>query len=211
MLPRQPLTDLFGLLRHGQTVWNTEKRIQGSGNSPLTPEGVASCREWGHFLSTQSITWQRIIASPLQRTMETAELVNEALGLPVHHDEKVREMHWGEWEGLTLEQIKSNWPGTLEELIQDGWNFRPPEGESRKEMLQRVTASCEENRARWPNENLLVISHLGVIKSLLYHADGRSYLPEEPRIIYSNRFHILHFCDGTFSVTNRNITLPDKS
>ena len=211
MSPPQPSTDLFGLLRHGQTIWNREKRIQGSGNSPLTPEGVASCRKWGHFLSTQPITWHRIIASPLQRAVETAELVNETLGLPIHRDEKIREMHWGQWEGLTLDQIKSTWPGKVEELIQLGWDFRPPGGESRKELLQRVLSSCEQNSTRWPNDNLLVISHLGAIKSLLYHVEGRDYLPKEPKILYNNRFHILHYCNGTFSVTNKNITVPDNS
>ncbi len=205
----QSHSTIFGLLRHGQTVWNKERRIQGSGNSDLTPEGITSCRSWGQHLSTSEITWHRIIASPLQRARETAQLVNEALQLPIESDEEIREQHWGKWEGLTLEQIKSDSPGKLEELIHRGWNFRPPGGESRRELIDRVLASLRASSNRWPGENLLIISHLGVIKSLLYFIEGRNYLPEEPRIVYKNRFHTVGHTNGMFSILRKNITLPD--
>ena len=204
----QPPTTIFGLLRHGQTVWNKEKRIQGSANSALTREGIASCRNWGHFLSTSQTTWQRIIASPLQRARDTAELVNEALQIPIEHDDEIREQHWGDWEGLTLEQIKSDSPGKLKELMHLGWDFRPPGGESRRELLERVLTSLKKSSTRWPAENLLIISHLGVIKSLLYFTEGRNYLPQEPKIVYKNRFHTIGYQDSAFSIISRNITVP---
>ncbi len=204
----QPTT-VFGLLRHGQTVWNKEKRIQGSGNSALTREGIGSCRNWGHLLSGSPTSWQRIIVSPLQRARDTAVLVNETLQIPIEHDDGIREQHWGDWEGLTLEQIKADSPVKLQELMKLGWDFRPPGGESRRELLQRVLASLKKHSDRRPGENLLIISHLGVIKSLLYFTEGRNYLPEEPKIIYKNRFHIIGYQDCTFSIISRNITLAD--
>jgi broad specificity phosphatase PhoE len=205
----QPPTTIFGLLRHGQTVWNKEKRIQGSTNSALTSEGAASCRNWGQFLSTSQTAWQRIIVSPLQRARDTAQLVNEALQIPIEHDDEIREQHWGDWEGLTLEQIRTDSPGKLQELTQLGWDFRPPGGESRRELLQRVLASLKKNSARWPRENLLIISHLGVIKSLLYYTEGRDYLPQEPKIVYKNHFHTLGYQGSALSIIRRNISLPD--
>ncbi len=207
--PQSPAT-IFGLLRHGQTIWNKEKRIQGSSNSPLTPEGTAASRRWGRYLAAERTPWQRIIVSPLQRAQETARLVNETLQIPIMSDEGIREQHWGAWEGLTLEQIKGNSPGKLEELIQHGWNFRPPGGESRTELLQRILCSLSDARDRWPGENLLIISHLGVIKSLLYHIEGRGYLPEEPKIMYNNCFHTIGYRDSSFSILSRNITVPDN-
>ncbi len=202
-------TTVFGLLRHGQTVWNVEKRIQGSGNSELTPEGISASRMWGRYLLTYGTDWNRIIVSPLQRARETAELVNEALQLPLQVDEGIRELNWGEWEGRTIDEIKRDNPGQLEELLHHGWEFRPPGGESRKELLDRVLASLRENSDRWPKENLLIVSHLGVIKSLLYFMDGRNYLPQEPKIVHKNRFHTIALQQNTFSIISQNITLPD--
>ncbi len=207
----QPIASIFGLLRHGQTVWNKEKRIQGRGDSPLTAEGRASCRKWGRYLGTSGTTWQRIIVSPLQRARETAKLINETLQIPIAYDEGIREQDWGNWEGRTLEQIKRESPGELEELTHLGWNFRPPGGESRKELLHRVLASLKRSGAQWPGENLLVISHLGVVKSLLYYIEDRDYLPEEPRIIDNNRFHTIGYRDNRFSILSRNITFTDNS
>lgn len=209
MTSPQPAKTIFGLLRHGQTLWNKEKRIQGSTNSALTGEGIVSSRNWGHFLSTSQTTWHRIIVSPLQRARDTAKLVNEALQIPIEHDDEIREQHWGDWEGLTLEQIRTDCPEKLRELLGLGWDFRPPGGESRRELLERVLASLKKNSSRWPAENLLIISHLGVIKSLLYFTEGRDYLPQEPKIVYKNRFHILGYQDSAFSIISRNITLPD--
>jgi len=200
---------LFGLLRHGQTLWNAEKRIQGSGNSELTPAGIAASRMWGRYLLTSGTDWNRIICSPLQRARETAELVNEVLQLPLQQDEGIREQNWGDWEGRTIEEIKRDNPGQLHALVRDGWEFRPPGGESRSELLARVLDSLRNSSVRWPQENLLVISHLGVIKSLLYHIDGRNFLPQEPKIVHKNRFYTIGLRQNTFSIINRNITLPD--
>lgn len=206
--PALPSNNL-GLLRHGQTVWNREKRIQGSGNSPLTAKGITSCRAWGTLLSKSS--WNRIIVSPLQRTQHTAELVNESLQLPIEIDTQIREQNWGAWEGLTLDQVKSTYPGALETLVQCGWEFRPPEGESRKELLDRVLTSLKGHCKHRPGENFLLITHLGVIKSLLYFIEGRDYLPEEPKIVHNNRFHTICYRDETFSILESNLTLPEKS
>ena len=211
MQTSQPIATVFGLLRHGQTVWNREKRIQGRGNSPLTAEGIASCRQWGRYLAASGTTWQRIIVSPLQRARETAKLVNEALQIPIACDEGIREQDWGNWEGRTLDQIKTDSPGKLEELIHLGWDFRPPGGESRKDLLHRVLASLQRSNAQWPGENLLIISHLGVVKSLLYYIEDREFLPEEPRIIDNNRFHTIGYRDNRFSILSRNVTFMDNS
>lgn len=199
---------LFGLLRHGKTVWNVEKRIQGSGNSALTAEGIATCEQWAQFLSTMSPKWSRIVVSPLQRTLDTAAIVNKWLNLPIHQDDGLREQNWGLWEGLTLPEIKTSFPEELEKRIMRGWDFRAPKGESRKEVLKRTTSSLKENSAKWPGENLLLITHLGVIKSLLYYVEGRDFLPEEPKIVWKNRFQTISSTDGNLAIVKKNISLP---
>ena len=206
-----PLQKTFiGLLRHGETVWNREKRIQGSGNSPLTAEGIAMSRAWGQHLITGSTKWNRIVTSPLLRAVETAELVNESLQLPLMTDQTLREKDWGRWEGLTLMQIKQNYPELLETLTTHGWEFKPPGGESRRAALTRVLGGLQTLRQRFAGENLLLVSHLGVIKSLLYHIEGRDFLPSEPKILYKNRFHIISHENNGYSIVSKNMRLPGQ-
>lgn len=210
MVPATTQPTRFGLLRHGKTTWNEEKRIQGSGNSALTEKGVADSRKWARFLTTVPIVWHRLLVSPLQRTIDTAEIINERLGLPLHLADGFREMDWGEWEGLTLEEIRTVSHHDFIERIRCGWDFRPPGGESRREVLQRVTLSLQEQVTRWPEENLLVITHLGVIKALLYHIEQREFLPEEPKILWKNRFHIISSSDGRLTLEQSNMSLPEQ-
>ncbi|MGB3223893.1 MAG: histidine phosphatase family protein, partial [Desulforhopalus sp.] len=74
---RQESSTLFGLLRHGQTEWNTQKRIQGSGDSPLTANGKEKTALWANFLKNDH--WDRIIASDLGRVRATVDILNQKL------------------------------------------------------------------------------------------------------------------------------------
>lgn len=199
----------FGLLRHGKTVWNLEKRIQGSGNSPLTTEGISECRRWATYLSTSSPPWQHLLVSPLQRTVETAHILNEKLQLPIYLEEGLREQDWGLWEGLTVQDIKRSFPGELEKRVKHGWNFRPPEGECRQEVLERATGAIRIHSDRRPGENILIVTHLGVIKSLLYSIEGREFLPREPKIVWKHSFHIISCFKDNLTVEESNINLPE--
>lgn len=199
----------FGLMRHGKTTWNAEKRIQGRGNSPLTQEGVTTCRAWAAFLAARVPYWHRLVVSPLQRAIDTAHILNAELALPIDIETGFREQNWGQWEGLTVEDIKENFPGELERRVQGGWDFRPPGGESRLEVLQRVLETTQLQASQWPGQNLLVVSHLGVIKGLLYHIENREYLPAEPKIIWKDRFHIMGHSDSDLWLERTNISLSD--
>ena len=205
----EPFTT-FGLLRHGQTVWNLEKRIQGSGNSALTPEGIESSRTWGRWLATGSTQWQRIIVSPLQRARETAEIINKSLQLPIKIVDGLREQSWGQWEGLTIDEIKTDYAEELQKQIQRGWLFRPPEGESREDVQQRARAALEAECAENMSEHILVITHLGVIKSILYWIEDKDYLPENPQVGHKNRFHLVGRRNNHFSIVKRDIPLQDR-
>lgn len=179
----------FGLIRHATTLWNEEKRIQGQQDSPLSDKGRAMATAWGKQL--QDTGWQRILSSNLGRTVETAELVNRALHLPLHQDTRLREQDWGTWTGKTLADLKQNEGTALQEQVQRGWDFLPPQGESRRTVLKRSLAALNDAAARWPEEKILVICHEGVIKCLLYHLLGREFLPEEPPAVKKSHLHLL--------------------
>jgi probable phosphoglycerate mutase len=187
-------TTRFGLIRHAQTVWNREKKIQGHSDSPLTEYGEKQASNWGRILS--QILWDRILASDSGRALTTAELINSSLKLPLNIDARFREQDWGRWVGKTVTQIKKDEPHVLDDQINAGWDFRPPGGESRRGVLKRSREALSEAAEKYPGEMLLVVAHEGVVKGLIYHLCGRDYLPGEPAILKTHQLHWLAFRDS---------------
>ncbi len=171
----------FGLIRHGRTVWNEEHRIQGRLDSPLSTAGLKAARRWGEELARFS--WRRILASDLGRVRQTVTEINRSLGLTVHFDPRLREQDWGRWSGLTFTELHERHQEELQRQVAAGWDFRPPGGESRREVLARAEAALADGCRQWPGEQVLVVCHEGIIKCLLYHLRGRRFLPGEPRLL----------------------------
>jgi len=179
----------FGLIRHAQTVWNREKKIQGHSDSPLTAQGKLQASRWGKMLVPFS--WNRILASDTGRALATAEIINAHLKIPLTVDSRLREQDWGHWVGKTISQIEEEMPLAVDTQVNAGWRFCPPGGESRRSVLKRSQKALQEAAARHPGEILLVVTHEGVVKSLIYHLCGRKFLPGEPAILESYRLHWL--------------------
>ena len=179
----------FGLIRHAQTVWNQEKRIQGHSDSPLTADGERQASSWGQSLS--QFPWDRILASDTGRALATAERINADLKIPLAIDSRLREQDWGQWVGKTVTQIEAEAPQVLDNQINAGWDFCPPGGESRHSVLKRSQKALQEAAERYPGDILLVVTHEGVVKSLIYHLCGRKFLPGEPAMLKSNQLHWL--------------------
>ena len=185
----------FGLIRHAQTVWNREKKIQGHCDSPLTPEGKRQASRWGMILD--QFSWNRLLASDTGRALATAKIINASLKLPMAIDSQLKEQDWGRWVEKTIPQIEAEDPQALDEQIHAGWDFCPPGGEDRKSVLARSQRALQEAFVKWPGENILVVTHEGVIKSLVYHLSNRKFLPTEPALLKSYRLHwMVHNRDG---------------
>jgi broad specificity phosphatase PhoE len=204
--PSLPIFD-FGLLRHGETVWNSEKRVQGHGDSPLTDLGRARIEQWGRFLTRCG--WQAIVCSDLGRVRETVAILNRFLQLPVHEDQRLREQHWGEWEGLKVAEVYRDHTAVLDRESARGWDFRPPGGESRREVRDRVLAALDAARAMVKGEKILVVCHLGVIKCLLYSAAGCSFRPDENITFDKGCLHHLHYRQGDYHLGPLDIHLGE--
>jgi broad specificity phosphatase PhoE len=157
----------FGLVRHAVTEWNANRRIQGHSDSPLTNFGKKQAEAWGKCLS--GIRWNRILSSDLGRTRKTAELINQSLHVPIELDAGLREMNWGQWTGKTMAQVRNEYADLLARQITDGWTFCPPEGESYENAWNRGREALTAAADSWPGENILVITHEGMIKCLMYH------------------------------------------
>jgi probable phosphoglycerate mutase len=149
------------LLRHGETEFNIENRLQGQQDSPLTTRGQSQARGHGALLKTlidEPAAW-RVVASPLGRTMHTARLACAELGLPetaIETDPRLMEIAYGVWESLTYDEIETRYPDEWAERERDRWGFVVPGGESYEMVAARVGNFLDEARG-----NTIVVSHGG--------------------------------------------------
>ncbi len=201
-MPNSPVTT-FGLLRHGETVWNTEKRIQGSSDSPLTKNGKENVARW--IPTLQEYKWDRIIASTLPRVQQTVEIINNALKIPITFLPELQEQDWGQWEGKKLTSISAHQSDELKKQQMSGWKFRPPGGESREEVLTRVSETLFQTSLSCAGQQILVVSHQSVMKCILYSILGREFLPHEKKSIHKNMFHLIQCNNRDLNIVKTNI------
>ena len=201
---------VLALLRHGKTMWNEEGRIQGRKNSPLSEKGSKQVHDWGKFIGDHTI--DQIIASDLGRVQETVAIIRQYCNpVPVEWTKKLREQAWGEWEGKTFHDLKNEHPEELAAQIRAGWDFRPPGGESRYEVLQRSLPVIQDILQQYPGKRVLVVSHEGIVKSLIYHLAGRAFLPEEKKLLQKRQLHLLIGSGAELSLGPLNIFPNSKN
>ncbi len=201
-MPSEATTTRFGLIRHAETFWNREKKIQGHHNSALTAEGQQDADHWGRRLSR--LPWNQIISSDLGRAVETATRINRYLQIPVEYEPRLREQNWGQWTGKTIAQIQHEAPEVLQKKIKAGWKFCPPEGEERLAVWQRSHSALIAAATKWCGQTILIVTHEGVIKSLIYRLFNRRYVPQEPALIKSRHLHWLISSDGELQIERIN-------
>jgi len=131
------------IMRHGQTEWNRDGKQQGRQNSPLTEEGVQQAGLIAEKAASFQI--QRLFTSPLGRALESAKIVGQAIGLEPVIDERLKESCFGLCEGLTRQQIDARFPDFWAAREESKWTTRWPDGESYKDVYQRVSYFAEEH------------------------------------------------------------------
>jgi probable phosphoglycerate mutase len=187
----------ISLVRHGQTDWNLAKRIQGSSDIPLNQTGRGQAQTTG--LALAGGRFDGIYASPLSRALETARIIAGHVGLgEPGRLPAVAERHYGEAEGLTGEQILERWP--------DG--VAVPGRETRDEVVARALPALERLGEEHPGENLIVVSHGGVISSLVRHVTDHA-LPKPGELIPNGSVHRFLYEDGRLSLDRFNLGPED--
>ena len=192
----------FGLVRHAETIWNRERRIQGQSDSALTAKGKKDADRWGRRLSRFS--WDCILMSDVGRALETASRINKHLQTPVESDPRLREQDWGQWTGRIISEIETEASNLMQAQPKTGWKFCPPGGEDRLSVWQRSRSALTEAANRWRGDTILIVTHEGVIKSLIYHLAGRRFLPDEPALIKSCNLHWLIFSNNDLRIEKIN-------
>ncbi|WP_307802582.1 histidine phosphatase family protein [Cellulomonas dongxiuzhuiae] len=162
------------LVRHGQTTMTVSRGYSGSSEPgpPLDEVGrtqaaaaAALVHRVGRDLWGDIDDPSEIVASPMVRTQETAAVMAARLGLPVRTDPVFQEADFGQWQGLTAEQIEERWPGLLEPWHTDG-HVRPPGGESIADVGVRLRRGLDALRAGGPR-TVVVVSHAVAIRAAL--------------------------------------------
>ncbi|SDY51025.1 probable phosphoglycerate mutase [Modestobacter sp. DSM 44400] len=162
--PAPVVTTVTHLLRHGRTEHTPERRFSGSSDLPLSELGRADAAAAAKHLAGRGI--DVIVASPLQRTRQTAEAAAEVIGVPVELDRDLRELDFGAWEGLTGNEVGAKSP-----LAFRRWwgavDVRPPGGESVADVSARVARARARILERHAGKTVLLVSHVTPIKLLL--------------------------------------------
>lgn len=168
------------LMRHGETAWNHESRLQGWAPVSLNDRGREQAAAAGEYLdrddSTLDFDPDRVIASDLARTRETATAVQSVLDISVRFDSAWRERDLGVYQGLPLTTVTERFPAFgLGEDAADAADQVPDSGESLAQVEDRVVAGWEDLLAASdPDESVLVVTHGGPIRLLLGHIEDRS-------------------------------------
>lgn len=152
------------VIRHGETEWNTEKRLQGRLDSNLTVKGETDALRLGARL--KDVELQKIISSPSNRTMKTARFVKGERAIPIETDERLMEIDLGEWQGLKEEEIKRRDPERFEAFWNNPSSYESADGESFYDVKKRVADFLLDLDKTNPTGNVLVVSHGVVIKAL---------------------------------------------
>jgi probable phosphoglycerate mutase len=164
-------------VRHGETAWNRESRIQGHLDIPLSPLGLAQAQRLAQALAGEPL--DAIYASDLGRARQTAAAVAERVGLPVQEDAGLRERGFGCFEGLSWSEIESRWPEQAQRWKRRDPDFGAEGGERLRDFYARAVGAVERLAQAHPGQTLLVVAHGGVM-DCLYRA-GRRLALEAPR------------------------------
>jgi broad specificity phosphatase PhoE len=153
------------LVRHGETTWNAEQRIQGQLDAELSPLGREQAVRVAGFLSAEPIA--AIYSSDLSRARETAAVIGAAIGVPVQLAPGFREAGFGEWEGLTVAEIRERFAEEYRLWREDAITNRPPGGETIEDLQARAVAAARAILTQRPGETVLIVAHGGPVRTLV--------------------------------------------
>lgn len=143
-------------VRHGQTEWNAISRMQGRWNSDLNELGRQQADTNGKLLSRLKI--ESMFVSPLDRTRQTAAIINRHLETSVVFDDRIMEWDCGDWSGHMYSEVRIKWAKEWAALEADRFHYRGPNCENYPDMIKRAKPFLEELKTR-PEQNIAIVSH----------------------------------------------------
>ena len=158
------------VVRHGETAWSRERRFAGSRDVALEPEGLRQCEAVARALASQVVA--AVYASPLERARASAELIAKPHRLPVEIDPAFGEMAFGEWEGLTREEVAARFPAAYEEWRHAPHLVRIAGGETLSQVAERARGAVQALAASHTGETIVLVTHAIVTRLIVLDALG---------------------------------------
>lgn len=162
-------------VRHGESQWNVENRLQGSDDSSLTEKGIRDSQKLRKYLEDSAIVFDQLYSSDSKRCLDTAKIINGRNKLEIKKEKALKEMNVGSWQGMTWEEIKKNEP------IAYDYYWHQPDlykarngGEDFYAVEKRAVAFIKQLSQRKENQNILIVSHGVLIKSIVNFYKNRS-------------------------------------
>lgn len=152
-------------IRPGETDWNQQVRWQGWVASPLNDLGKRQAERLANYI--RHINLKALYTSDLKRALQTADILAKNLGFESVPDKRLRERNIGEWQGLTIDEMKTWYPDQYQNLLTDAENYRVPGGESRADVRKRMVEAFDAFLKQDKGETVGVISHTTAIHELL--------------------------------------------
>ncbi len=160
------------ITRHGETIWNTEKRLQGWKDSALTENGIENAKLLGERL--KDTEFDIIYASPSTRARMTAELIKGDRELIIREEENLREINLGEWEGRTHNDLQEAYPDEYHAFWNTPHLYKTKSGEDFYQLQERVKKMLNRIMEEHEDGNVLLVTHSVFIKALLAHCKNAS-------------------------------------
>jgi probable phosphoglycerate mutase len=160
------------LIRHGETEWNSQLRMQGHSNSALSAVGRGQIQSLGEWM--KNVPFDHIYSSDSLRARQTAEAITQYSGDTLQFDQRIREKNLGVFEGLTSIEARERHPEIYLLFKTGGANYVIDEGESTQQVLYRALEFIEEIRLRHPEQRVVMVTHGGVVRVLMKHTLGLS-------------------------------------
>lgn len=154
------------LVRHGQTEWNRVERFRGRADVPLNDTGLRQAALTGQRIAAE---WQpaAVYAGPLGRTMQTADAIGRRCDLPVSVEDRLVDIDYGAWQGLTPAEVGARWPGELAAWYNTPHVARIPDGETLDDLRSRAMRAVHDLAARHDGQTIVLVSHTVVNRVVL--------------------------------------------
>lgn len=191
-------------VRHGETTGNSSIRFFGKTDVPLSDEGQEQMRSAGQALKTEH--FELICTSTLCRTIEGGRIISGNRNIPVFPMIEFREIDFGRWEGLTLEEIEEKDPLLFAEWRKDFWRFNYPEGDRRDDFIEKVKKGIDKVLNKVNNGTVLLVLHKGIIRTAIYYLLGNLDKHHENFQADLGSIHELERIKGTWNYKKMNYT-----
>jgi len=186
------------VVRHGETDWNAEGRIQGHQESSLNERGRAQAAALEKRFESERI--DELYSSDLQRTLDTARPISEATGVEIRTDERLREWKLGRLETLSINEAREREPEALRIYEEGDPDVVIPEGESIRQRFERCTSCLKEIVERHGNARVVVVTHGGILDDFYRHVSGIALDADRDWPLYNAGVNTLRIEDGRLRI-----------